>query len=198
MNRRKPRALRPDEKELWDKVRRGAAPLHPDKKTILRDAVEAMKPGPPAAPEPPPRFHIGDASRPDSGRHDLSPALSETLSGLPVRMDRRRFGSMKKGKLKPERRIDLHGMTMAHAHPALLRFIQEAHADGLRLVLVITGKGRDGDHGGPIPVRRGVLKHQVPHWLHSMPLKPLVLQVTEAHLKHGGSGAYYVYLRRTR
>ncbi len=198
MTRRKPRVLRPDESELWDKVRRGAVPLHPDKKTILRDAVEAMKPAPPAAHDPLLRFTVGGSARAESSHHDRSPALSEKLGGAPVQMDRRRFGSMKKGKLKPERRIDLHGMTITRAHPALLRFIEDAHAEGLRLVLVITGKGREGDHGGPIPVRRGVLKHQVPHWLHSMPLKPLVLQVSEAHLKHGGSGAYYVYLRRAR
>jgi DNA-nicking Smr family endonuclease len=43
-----------------------------------------------------------------------------------------------------------------------------------------------------------VLRHQVPHWLNSMPLKPHVLQIAEAHVKHGGAGAYYVYLRRGR
>jgi DNA-nicking Smr family endonuclease len=38
----------------------------------------------------------------------------------------------------------------------------------------------------------------VPHWLTSGALRPLVLQVTEAHRTHGGSGAYYVYLRRRK
>jgi DNA-nicking Smr family endonuclease len=42
----------------------------------------------------------------------------------------------------------------------------------------------------------GVLRHQVPLWLRQPPLGQAVLQVSEAHLKHGGSGAYYVYLRR--
>jgi DNA-nicking Smr family endonuclease len=41
-----------------------------------------------------------------------------------------------------------------------------------------------------------VLRHQVPVWLQQPPLGAMVLQVAEAHLKHGGSGAYYVYLRR--
>ncbi|MCG6901727.1 MAG: Smr/MutS family protein, partial [Rhodobacter sp.] len=63
---------------------------------------------------------------------------------------------------------------------------------------VITGKGRDKDQDGPIPVRRGVLKHQVPHWLTTPPLNLMVLQISEAHLKHGGTGAYYVYLKRRR
>ena len=198
MTRRKPRGLRPDEEELWDRVSRNAVPLHPDKKTILRDAVDAMAPPPKPAPDPLPRFTIGSAARRDPPRHDLSPSLPDRLVGSAIQMDRKRFGKMNRGKLSPERRVDLHGMTIAQAHPVLVRFIQSAYADGLRLVLVITGKGRDGDHGGPIPVRRGVLKHQVPHWLQTSPLKPLVLQVSEAHLKHGGSGAYYVYLRRPR
>jgi len=63
-------------------------------------------------------------------------------------------------------------------------------------VLVITGKGRDDDGPGPIPRRRGVLRHQVPQWLSRPPLGPAVLQVTPAHRKHGGEGALYVYLRR--
>jgi DNA-nicking Smr family endonuclease len=111
-------------------------------------------------------------------------------------MDRKAFGRMIRGKLKPEARIDLHGMTVAEAHGALIRTILRAHGDGMRLVLVVTGKGRDRDEGGPIPAPRGVLRHQVPQWLHQPPLVSAVLQVVEAHQRHGGGGAYYVYLRR--
>jgi DNA-nicking Smr family endonuclease len=89
-------------------------------------------------------------------------------------------------------------MTLADAHPALIRFIADAHARGLRLVLVITGKGKLREEYAPMPSRLGVLRHQVPHWLNSGALRPLVLQVTEAHRTHGGSGAYYVYLRRRK
>jgi len=84
------------------------------------------------------------------------------------------------------------------AHPALTRFILTAQQDGKRLVLVVTGKGKQRDDGGPIPVRFGVLRHQVPHWLSTQPLSLAVLQVTQAHMRHGGGGAYYVYLRKTR
>ena len=61
-----------------------------------------------------------------------------------------------------EDRIDLHGMTLDQAHPALIGFIMRSYGEGKRLVLVITGKGKAKDEGGPIPVRLGVLKHQVP------------------------------------
>ena len=89
-----------------------------------------------------------------------------------------------------------HSMTVAEAHPALISFILSAQANGLRLVLVITGKGKDRDDGGPIPTRYGVLRHQVPQWLHLAPCRQAVMQVTPAHQRHGGHGAYYVYLRR--
>lgn len=93
-------------------------------------------------------------------------------------MDRKAFDQMRRGKLKPEARIDLHGMTLDHAHPALTRFILSSQASGRRLVLVITGKGKARDEGGPIPVRFGVLRHQVPQWLTMAPLSQAVLQIT--------------------
>ena len=105
---------------------------------------------------------------------------------------------MKRGKLKPEGKLDLHGMRVDSAHPALVSFILSAHSAGKRLVLVITGKGKDRDEPGPMPVPRGVLRHQVPQWLSLPPLSQVVLQVTPAHVSHGGGGAYYVYLRRHR
>ncbi|WP_371687459.1 Smr/MutS family protein [Thalassococcus sp. S3] len=113
-------------------------------------------------------------------------------------MDQKAFGKMKRGKLVPEGRIDLHGMTLDRAHPALIRFILASQASGKRLVLVITGKGRKGADDGPIPTPRGILKNQVPQWLTMPPLAHAVLQVSEAHISHGGAGAYYVYLKRPR
>ncbi|HRO15757.1 MAG TPA: Smr/MutS family protein, partial [Paracoccus sp. (in: a-proteobacteria)] len=99
-------------------------------------------------------------------------------------------------KLRPEARIDLHGMTLAVAKAELTGFILSAQSAGRRLVLVITGKGK-GDHG-PLPTRAGALRHEVPHWLYMAPLAQAVLQIVPAHLRHGGEGAYYVWLRRFR
>jgi DNA-nicking Smr family endonuclease len=140
-------------------------------------------------------FHLGEKSR-SATRLDLVPTPAEALSAAPLQMDAKTHGKMTRGKLTPEARIDLHGLTLSEAHPELIRFILNAQSDGARLVLVITGKGRRGEDIGPIPQRMGVLRHQVPQWLHMPPLGQAVLQVSEAHLKHGGSGAYYVYLRR--
>lgn len=113
-------------------------------------------------------------------------------------MDHNTHKRMTRGKLKPEGRMDLHGMTLSEAHPALISFIFHAYENEKRLVLVITGKGKDRDSGGPIPIRRGILRHQVPGWLTSPPLGQMILDIREAHQRHGGGGAYYVYLKRRR
>ncbi|MHC0052024.1 Smr/MutS family protein [Actibacterium sp. D379-3] len=197
MSRRPPRGLSPEERSLWQKVTDSVVPLHPEQPRKTCDLPDAPAPRPHARP-PLTRFQVGQRSALPAPPHDFAPDPAERLAHAPVRMDRKNFDRMKRGKLKPEARIDLHGMTLAQAHPALSAFILQAHTAQKRLVLVITGKGRDGQQDGPIPVRRGILKHQVPQWLASPPLGALVLQVTPAHQKHGGGGAYYVYLRRPR
>ena len=90
--------------------------------------------------------------------------------------------------------MDLHGMTVAEAHPALTRFILASFATGRRLVLVITGKGRGS--GGEWNSSQGVLRRQVPEWLSGPPLGTVVQEVLPAHRSHGGAGALYVILRR--
>ena len=92
-------------------------------------------------------------------------------------------------------RLDLHGMTQAEAHDALFGFIRAKQARGAKLLLVITGKGaRGGDDGGG----RGVLKRVVPLWLGLPEFRGLVLGFESAAIGHGGEGALYVSLRKTR
>ncbi|RFU13812.1 DNA mismatch repair protein MutS [Rhodobacteraceae bacterium W635] len=200
MSRRKPRTLSAEDRKLWSAVTRTVNAKGPESQT------EA--PSSPAKPEDsPPKtkqhfdvtdFRIGETATTRTPGSQLAPSVSERLAHAPVRMDHGTHKKMVRGRLKPEARIDLHGMTLAQAHPALTRFIMNAHDSGKRLVLVITGKGKDRDDPGPIPIRRGVLKHQVPNWLHTPPLGRVVLDVREAHFRHGGTGAYYVYLSRAR
>ncbi len=179
---------------MWDKVADRAKPLHPQqsKPDNISQPKEQKK-----SKQPTPGFRVGQTTS-GARPHDILPDVTARLAGAPVQMDHKSFGKMKRGKLVPEARIDLHGMTMAEAHPELLAFILGSQSVGRRLVLVITGKGKDRDTGGPIPARHGVLRHQVPQWLALPPLSQAVLQVTPAHIKHGGHGAYYVYLRRRR
>ena len=80
-------------------------------------------------------------------------------------------------------------------------FIRRSYESGLRLVLVITGKGTRGNNNdddawwesGP-----GILKQRVPGWLDDAPLRTMVLQYHAAQPRDGGDGALYVLLRRRR
>ncbi len=195
MTRRK---LTSDEIELWRKVAKQAERLHPEIPQTVHPTT-LPKPTPKKLPKSRiEAFELGQnqPSKPSDNR--LKPSITETLRAAPVQMDTKAFGRMKRGKLKPEGKLDLHGMRIDTAHPALVRFVLTAQAQGKRLVLVITGKGKDRDEPGPIPTPRGVLRNQVPHWLSIPPLAQAVMQVTPAHISHGGDGAYYVYLRRVR
>jgi len=195
---RRPRHLSSEERALWDRVAERATPLHPTREEPAPNALPTPKPKKPMTPRDPlPDFRVGQKTK-EVRSHDVMRPLVDRLAAAPVNMDNKSFGKMKRGKLKPEARIDLHGMTMAEAHPELVSFILGSQSMGRRLVLVITGKGKDRDDGGPIPTRHGILRHQVPQWLALAPLSQAILQVTPAHLKHGGHGAYYVYLRRNR
>lgn len=198
--KRKHGRLNEDDLALWRRVTERTEKL--DLKSLFTPEIDRPSPGPAPAPGALRKSKAVLLNKPPSrGRpstHDLVPQLPDRLNRAPVQMDQKAFGKLKRGKLKPEGRLDLHGMTLDRAHPALNRFILAAHQNGKRLVLVITGKGKMRDEGGPIPVRHGVLRHQVPQWLSMPPLNGVVLQVSQAHISHGGGGAYYVYLRRQR
>ena len=196
----KRRRLTAEDRELWDRVRANTERME-------RSSLEVERFDPDVSlPAPAPRnlrkakaVILGKPVRPSRGpAHNLAPAIHDQIRQAPVQMDHKSFGKLKRGKLRPEGKIDLHGMTLDRAHPILTGFVMNAHAQGKRLILVVTGKGKQRDEGGPIPVRHGVLRHQVPQWLQMQPMKSVVLQVAQAHVSHGGGGAYYVYLRRHR
>ena len=194
---RKPRHLSSEERALWNRVADRTKPLEmerttrfptpaiePSKKVKAQRSIEKF------GFEPQPTRHVTTT--------DTPPARRGSLSISPVQMDHKSYTNMKRGKLKPEARLDLHGLVLAEAHPELIRFVSKSQALGHRLILVITGKGKGRDDIGVAYKPLGVLRQQVPHWLALPPLKNLVLQVSPAHKRHGGEGAYYVYLRRNR
>ncbi|QBY02070.1 DNA mismatch repair protein MutS [Rhodophyticola sp. CCM32] len=199
MTGRKGKGLSADDRSVWSRVAQTVKPLRPPKTKPVPDGDAEAEPPKKQAPRAAVKdFQIGERVNGHSPSPQLSPALTERLTQAPIRMDHGTHRQMIRGKLKPEARIDLHGLTLAEAHPRLVQFIQTAFANRKRLVLIITGKGKDREEPGPIPIRRGVLRHQVPAWLAAPPLGALVLDIRPAHLRHGGEGAYYVYLKRAR
>jgi DNA-nicking Smr family endonuclease len=104
-------------------------------------------------------------------------------------LDRNTARRFERGELPIDRAIDLHGLTEMRAHQALDRFMADAVASGARMLLIVTGKGKDGD---------GVLRRHVPDWLRLGPFGGRILRQAQARLPHGGAGALYVLLRRNR
>ncbi|HEY1711130.1 MAG TPA: Smr/MutS family protein [Rhizomicrobium sp.] len=123
----------------------------------------------------------------------------ELLGGVDGRTEER----LRKGKVEPDARLDLHGYTETAAHDALLNFLRGAQARGHRMIIVVTGKGAKRDAGAPFDLEldrkaRGILKTVVPRWLAEPAFARFVAAVRQAHVRHGGEGALYVYLRRPR
>ncbi|MGE3717826.1 MAG: Smr/MutS family protein [Bauldia sp.] len=109
----------------------------------------------------------------------------------PQALDRRSVHRLGRGALGIDGRIDLHGSTQEEAHDRLRGYLALVQSNGGRIVLVITGKGKDDGE-------RGVLRRAVPQWLSSPLFRVLVSGYGEAHRTHGGSGALYVRIRKLR
>jgi DNA-nicking Smr family endonuclease len=121
---------------------------------------------------------------------------------LPGGVDGRTEERLRKGLIPPEASLDLHGHTENAAHDALLNFLRGSQQRGLKLVVVVTGKGAPRADDAPFDLEldrkaRGILKTVVPRWFKEPAFARFVAAIRQAHRRHGGDGAYYVYLRRT-
>jgi DNA-nicking Smr family endonuclease len=170
------RGLSDGERVLWREITRSIAPLRPTAPEATEAASEARVPAPIAAPL--------QSVRPQQPRPkaETPPALAP--------LGRRAKQRVVRGRDPIDGRLDLHGLTQAEAHDALLGFLHTAQSRGARLVMVITGKGRGGEGG--------VLKRQVPLWLALPEFRAMVVGFEEAHQRHGGEGALYLRLRKGR
>ncbi len=123
-------------------------------------------------------------------------AVKPNPAGLDGNTKRR----LEKGDIQPSAKLDLHGMTEAAAHGALLTFLHTAHRRGDRLVLIVTGKGAleaDNPKTRAKENYRGVLRRSVPRWLEEAPMASIIADKRWAHRRHGGDGALYIYLRKS-
>jgi len=119
-----------------------------------------------------------------------STALPELRHADQPGLDKATAKRMRRGQVRLEGRIDLHGLTQNEAHRALDAFLDAATAAGKREVLIITGKGTRKD--GSI----GVLRQAVPRWLNEFPNRGRVVAFSYAAPKDGGEGALYVRLKK--
>jgi DNA-nicking Smr family endonuclease len=178
--RRRTRVLTAEERALWKAATQSVAPLGAAAPAPAEPTALAPPPDVPTVPAPVAAIPRSAATSP--------PALSP--------LGRRARSRLVRGRDAIDSRLDLHGLTQQRAHGALLRFLRRAQGENAKLVLVITGKGArpQGDHTG----ERGVLRRLVPQWLELPEFRAYVVGFEPAHIAHGGEGALYVRLRRSR
>ena len=184
---------KPPDFDLWTEVVKSVKPLRHTptrKKPVMVTA--SLEP-----PRPAPRL---------SAPHVHVPR-GVALTPPPITgFDRRTTQKLLRGNVEIERRIDLHGTGVEMAREKLFSFLATSHAEGVRTVLVITGKGdspyaRHTLHGAGhfhSDERQGRLRRLLPDWLHEQKFRAIVSGFQPAHPKHGGGGAFYVKLRRMR
>ena len=182
---RRHRALSDEERRLWQAVARSATPLKQKKRPVRTDHAAAPREDV-SANEATAAATAPRATRPAPPAKAAPPSLA--------RLSRREKSRLSRGREEIAARLDLHGMTQARAHAALLSFLKRARADGATFVLVITGKGRASGAEREV----GVLRKEVPRWLALAEFRALVVGCEPAHAAHGGEGALYVRLRRSR
>jgi len=181
---RRKRALSEEEHALWESVTKQTKPLRNKHRVAKPEAAL-------------PETEARTAAKPSALPKTATPARPSELQKPAVPplapFGRRERSQLSRGRKEIEARLDLHGMTQTRAHRALSSFLQRAHHDGLTFVLVITGKGK-----ATADSERGVLRRQVPQWLSQAEFRALVVGFEEAHIGHGGEGALYVRIRRSK
>jgi len=198
MSKKKKGQLSAEDAALWNAVNQDVDPLHKGKARPLAPPTPKR-----TADIAPKREKMMDLPPqqlipPKNPRTDTS---SQTVMASGIAIDGARARKMRKGQLPIEGRVDLHGMTQAHAHHVLNDFIAHSQAQGKKCVLVITGKGgvEVQDPDNVFATRRtGVLRHAVPGWLAQGENGRRVLAWHPARSNHGGDGALYVILKRLR
>tara|TARA_B100001146_G_C16078972_1_gene389762 strand:- start:5 stop:448 length:444 start_codon:yes stop_codon:yes gene_type:complete len=102
-------------------------------------------------------------------------------------LSKKNIRDFNKGNVFIEKKLDLHGFNQVDAKNLLEDFINQSIENGKRLILIITGKGKEGE---------GVIKNNIISWLNNKSLRNKILAVNHASKKHGGSGAIYILLRK--
>jgi len=189
------RFLSDEEIELWARVTRSAEPLAPPQPLRLTDTQpgEAKTPVMTAAP---------NGAKKTAAAMPAAVAVRSKPKPAPPRapFDSRVSKKIARGRHSIDARLDLHGLRQQDAYVVLRRFLARCQADGLRHVLVITGKGGAPDDAATRDFwqspERGILRRLVPQWLAEPSFRLHVVSFTESAMKHGGSGALYVTIRK--
>ena len=102
-------------------------------------------------------------------------------------------------KSKKTRSLDLHGKTLDEANQIIENFIRKSYEDKVHKLIIVTGKGLHSNNGKDPYVSKdlGILKHSIPNFLkNNVELMELISNISEASIEDGGSGAFYIFLKK--
>ena len=102
----------------------------------------------------------------------------------------------KKGKIKS---LDLHGYSLDQANQNIESFIKKSYEDNISKLVIVTGKGLHSDNEKDPYVSKdlGILKHSIPEFIrNNLELMSMIYEIKEAGIEDGGSGAFYIFLKK--
>ena len=108
------------------------------------------------------------------------------------------FISSKKIRHEKIKKIDLHGYSLQEANKSVESFIQKCFDNSVTKIIVITGKGlRSKNKENPyLSKDLSILKYSVPEFIENYSLlNKMIIEITDAKIEDGGSGAFYIYLK---
>tara|TARA_B100000575_G_scaffold161884_1_gene129340 strand:+ start:40 stop:462 length:423 start_codon:yes stop_codon:yes gene_type:complete len=107
---------------------------------------------------------------------------------------------LKKKKFK-KKLIDLHGYTLDEANKTIENFIKQAFSENINKLIVVTGKGLHSENEKDPYTSKdlGILKYSVPEFIaNNQSLNELIHEITDAKIEDGGSGAFYIFLKKNK
>ena len=102
-------------------------------------------------------------------------------------------------KSKKTRSLDLHGKTLDEANQIIENFIRKSYEDKVHKLIIVTGKGLHSSNEKDPYVSKdlGILKYSIPNFLkNNAELMELISNISEASIEDGGSGAFYIFLKK--
>ena len=104
-----------------------------------------------------------------------------------------------KKKVSKIRHIDLHGFTLDQANKTIEKFIDDCYQSGVSKIIVVTGKGLHSNVEKDPYVSKdlSILKYSVPEYIeNNLELMKKIIEIKDAEIEDGGSGAFYIFLRK--
>ena len=105
----------------------------------------------------------------------------------------------KSNNVKKTKSLDLHGYGLSDANKIIEKFIKKSYEEKVSKLIIVTGKGLHSDNEKNPYVSKdfGILKHSIPEFVkNNLELMKIISDIKEANLEDGGSGAFYIYLKK--